>query len=29
LDYAPLWAVAGLALERVHDGMRGVTVNAR
>jgi hypothetical protein len=22
LDYAPVWAVAGLALERVHDRMR-------
>jgi putative ABC transporter type IV len=22
LDYAPVWAVAGLALERVHDAMR-------
>jgi hypothetical protein len=29
LDYAPLWAVAGLALERVHDAMGDVTVAAR
>ena len=29
LDYAPLWAVAGLGLERVHDGLAGVTVTAR
>jgi Putative ABC-transporter type IV len=26
LDYAPLWAVAGLALERVDDVLAGVTV---
>jgi hypothetical protein len=26
LDYAPLWGVAGLALERVHDVLRDVTV---
>ena len=24
LDYAPIWAVTGLALERVHDGLRAV-----
>lgn len=29
LDYAPLWAVAGLALERAHDAMGDVTVAAR
>ena len=29
LDYAPLWAVAGLALERMHDRMRDVTVTGR
>jgi uncharacterized membrane protein len=29
LDYAPLWAVSGLALERVHDAMDDVTVAAR
>jgi hypothetical protein len=29
LDYAPLWAVAGLALERVHDGMADVSVATR
>jgi hypothetical protein len=22
LDYAPIWAVSGLALERIHDGLR-------
>lgn len=26
LDYAPVWALAGLALERVHDAMSDVTV---
>ena len=26
LDYAPLWGLAGLALERLHDGMRSVVV---
>jgi hypothetical protein len=26
LDYAPVWAVAGVALERFHDAMRDVTV---
>ncbi len=29
LDYAPLWAVAGLALERVHDRLADVTVEGR
>jgi Putative ABC-transporter type IV len=29
LDYAPLWAVAGLALERMHDAMDNVTVSDR
>jgi hypothetical protein len=29
LDYAPLWAVAGLALERIHDGLADVTVGER
>jgi hypothetical protein len=29
LDYAPLWAVAGLALERMHDRMNEVTVTGR
>jgi hypothetical protein len=29
LDYAPLWAVAGLGLERVHDALAGVTVTGR
>jgi uncharacterized membrane protein len=29
LDYAPLWAVVGLALERVHDAVGDVTVGAR
>jgi hypothetical protein len=29
LDYAPLWAVAGLALEQMHDRMREVTVTGR
>ncbi|HVC40971.1 MAG TPA: hypothetical protein VND54_03240 [Candidatus Saccharimonadales bacterium] len=29
LDYAPLWAMAGLALERLHDGMRDVAVTRR
>lgn len=27
LDYAPLWAVAGIALERVDDGLRGVRIS--
>jgi Putative ABC-transporter type IV len=26
LDYAPVWALAGLALERLHDAMDQVTV---
>jgi hypothetical protein len=29
LDYAPLWAVAGLGLERLHDAMGRVTVGER
>jgi hypothetical protein len=29
LDYAPLWAVAGLGLERLHDAMDRVTVGER
>lgn len=29
LDYAPMWAVAGLALERIHDGLADVTVGER
>ena len=29
LDYAPLWAVAGLGLERVHDALAGVKVPGR
>jgi hypothetical protein len=29
LDDAPLWALAGLALERVHDAMVSVTVAGR
>jgi hypothetical protein len=29
LDYAPLWAVAGLGLERLHDAMGLVTVGER
>jgi uncharacterized membrane protein len=29
LDYAPVWAVAGLGLERLHDAMDRVTVGER
>jgi hypothetical protein len=29
LDYAPLWALAGLGLERLHDAMDGMTVSDR
>ena len=29
LDYAPLWGVAGLALEHVHDTMRRIAVGER
>jgi hypothetical protein len=29
LDYTPLWALAGLALERMHDRMRDMTVTGR
>lgn len=28
LDYAPLWAAAGMALERVDDGLRSVRIGA-
>jgi uncharacterized membrane protein len=29
LDYAPLWALAGLGLERLHDVMGDMTVSDR
>jgi Putative ABC-transporter type IV len=29
LDYAPLWALAGLGLERLHDAMGDMTVSDR
>jgi hypothetical protein len=29
LDYAPVWALAGLGLERLHDAMGRVTVRER
>lgn len=28
LDYLPVWAAAGLALERIHDGMRTLPLRA-